>query len=163
MIRFRSIVVFGGLTAIGMAAHAADVGQPSQASASSARTRAEVKAETLRAIAAGEVSIGDITYPMTPMRPKPTFGRSRADVKAETKHALAAHEIASGDAAYPPEATSSERVATRAAGKVELARAIAAHEIHVGDVAYPSELPETTPRTKTRVHAMALAPIPSQR
>ncbi len=61
-------------------------------------TRAEVKAETLRALRAGEVSFGDVDRP----RPMPSApGRTRAEVEADLSAARAAHTTTFSDASYP--------------------------------------------------------------
>jgi len=81
-----------------IAARADELYAPEQFNAPSTLTRAQVKAETLRALKNGEISFGDVEAPPAgPTRP----GRSRADVKQELRQALAAHEVQFGDATLP--------------------------------------------------------------
>ena len=146
----QTLIVTALFAASGPLAHAADFDPPmsAQAQAGVGKTRAEVKAETLRALKAGEISTGDVGYP--PAFPSGN-SRSRADVKAETRQALAAGDITFGDATYPKFATAAGAGPTRAEVKGELMRAIAARELHFSDTAYPDSGLYTTPRTKVRV------------
>jgi hypothetical protein len=84
-----------------------------------AKTRAEVKAETLRALKDHEVPFGDATnYPeieATPTLDQPT----RAEVKAETLHALKNHEVEFGDATGYPNVAAQPSTETRAQVKAD--------------------------------------------
>src|ERR1700761_5478460 len=73
---------------------------PASQTDSSGLTRAEVKAETLRALKAHEVQFGDVYNPVAPSSSEPS--PSRAEVKTETMQALANHEVTFGDVSPPP-------------------------------------------------------------
>ena len=93
-----SILFCALLASTTIGARADELYAPQQFGAPSTLTRAEVKAETLRALKNGEISFGDVERPpAVPSGP----GRSRADVKQELRQALAAHEVQFGDATPP--------------------------------------------------------------
>lgn len=95
----KSILLCALLASMATAARADDLYPPEPSAAPSTLTRAEVKAETLRALKNGEISFGDVeARPAVQTGP----GRTRAEVKQELRLALAAHEIRFGDAEPPP-------------------------------------------------------------
>jgi hypothetical protein len=138
----------------GVSAHAADFDVPGQVTSTSTRTRAEVKAETLRAIKAGEVSFGDIGYPPAVTA---SSSLSRAEVKAETRRAIAAGEVTFGDADLPVVAKNTSGGKTRAEVKEEVRVAIANHELSFGDADYPDRAIVTIPRAKAKPHTQVVA------
>lgn len=148
-------------TTTSVVARASEIDPPlsAQTFAASGKTRAEVKAETRRALKAGEVTFGDVGYPrVTGAADSSQAGRSRADVKAETRQALAAGEITFGDVAVAkPTSTDGEHL-TRTAVKGELMRSIAAHEFHFSDTAYPDSGIVTTPKARGRAKAVSASP-----
>jgi hypothetical protein len=83
------------LAGVGSSAFAQEISVPG-------KTRAEVKAETLRAIKAGEVTTGeDSNYPAD-VAPELFGGLSRVQVKQDTLRAIAAHQVTTGeDVGYP--------------------------------------------------------------
>ena len=86
------------LASTAIVARADELYAPQQFGAPSTLTRAEVKAETLRALKNHEISFGDVaTPPAAPAGP----GRTRAEVKQELRQALAAPEVQFGDATPP--------------------------------------------------------------
>ena len=94
-----SVVFSGMLVLVGMEANAAESYAPDGASTSaSVRTRADVRQETLKALAAGEVTFGDVDWPA----PASTVGsRTRAEVRKELRDAIAAGELSVGDVDRP--------------------------------------------------------------
>ena len=84
----RTLIFCGLISAVGFQAHAGEAASPSNP------TRAEVRQETLRAIAAGEVSYGDVER-MSPAAT--TAGKTRAEVRDELRAAIAAGETWVGD------------------------------------------------------------------
>jgi Domain of unknown function (DUF4148) len=148
-------VLIAGVFALGaVTAHAADFDVPGQVTSTSTKTRAEVKAETLRAIKAGEVSVGDVGYPPAVSA---SSSLSRAEVKAETRRAIAAGEVTFGDADLPVVAKNTAGGKTRAEVKEEVRVAIANHELSFGDVGYPDRGIVTIPRAKKPQAAAAAA------
>lgn len=87
------------LTTLAIALLSALAGMPSQAQ-SGAPTRAEVKAEAVRAAKAGEIASGEQGPKVAPFKP----GQTRAERKAGTRDAVARREVAAGGEAAPPEA-----------------------------------------------------------
>jgi hypothetical protein len=112
-----SLLIAGVFALGGVSAHAADFDVPGQVTSTSTKTRAEVKAETLRAIKAGEVSVGDIGYPPAVSGPS---SLSRAEVKPETRRAIAAGEVTFGAADLPVVARNTTGGKTRAEVKEEV-------------------------------------------
>lgn len=99
-----SFILCGLLALSGIAAQAGEPSAPEQYSSPTAATltRAEVKQATLRAIANGEVSFGDVDLHVDVAG---ETGRTRAEVKEEVLHASAAHELRFGDVDLPQAAT----------------------------------------------------------
>jgi hypothetical protein len=97
----NSFIIAAFLAANCVGVYAAEIDSPAsaQVSSSAGKTRAEVKAETLRALAAGEVSLGDRAYPKATTAAG--TGLTRAHVKGDLLHAIAAHELHFSDTAYP--------------------------------------------------------------
>jgi hypothetical protein len=84
-----------------------------------AKTRAQVKAETLQAIKHHEVTFGDATNYPAVEETAPLEQETRAEVKAETLHALAAHEVQFGDATGYPAVAAQPSTETRAQVKAD--------------------------------------------
>jgi hypothetical protein len=115
-------------------------------------TRAEVKAETLRALKAHEIQFGDVYDPIAPSS-EPS--RPRAEVKAETMQALANHEVTFGDVSPPP-VIAYTSTKTRAEVKAETLQAARNHELQFGDIYEPWKVAEARQAEQQRL-AMAAA------
>lgn len=111
-----SIVGFATATA----AHANEMSYVAPVSLQSTLTRAEVKADAARAIAAGEYSISDATY-----EPR-IFGiaKTRAQVNAETREAIRLGLISHGDETVIP--TTAQLARIELAGLKALSMTLAA-------------------------------------
>lgn len=107
--KHSSLILCGLLALSGIGAQAGELYTPEQyqAPSVSTTTRSEVKQATLRALAAHEVSFGDVDLPPIAANP---VGRTRAEVKHEVLQARAAGELQFGDVDLP-------QVATVAAGR----------------------------------------------
>ncbi len=90
-----SVVLFGLLAVVGVDAQAGEIFTPDQYLApwTSHTTRAEVRAETLNAIASHQVVVGEVGLPADT---NVASGRTRAEVSQEARRALALHEIPFG-------------------------------------------------------------------
>lgn len=99
-----SFILCGLLALSGIAAQAGEPSAPDQYPSPSASTftRAEVKQATLRAIANGEVSFGDVDRHVDVAS---ATGKTRTEVKEEVLRASAAHELRFGDVDLPQAAT----------------------------------------------------------
>ncbi len=95
-----SLILCGLLALSGIGAQAGELYTPEQyqSPSISTTTRAQVKQETLRALAAREVSFGDVDLPILAAGP---VGRTRAEVKQEVLQARAAGELHYGDVDLP--------------------------------------------------------------
>ncbi|MES2264509.1 MAG: DUF4148 domain-containing protein [Pseudomonadota bacterium] len=97
-------------------------------------TREQVKADVLRARAAGELEFNDYTYPVIASEPS---GLTREQVKAEVLRARAAGELDFNDYEYPV-IVSAPSGKTREQVRAEVIAARAAGELEANEVAYPS-------------------------
>jgi hypothetical protein len=99
-----AVAVIGFATAT--AAHANETSYENPVSLRSTLTRAEVRAEAARALAAGEFSLSDETY-----APKITgTAKTRAQVNAETREAIRLGLISHGEETVIPTAEQLARV-----------------------------------------------------
>lgn len=92
-------------------------------------TRAEVRAEVLRARAAGELEITEANFPFSVATPKSTL--SRAEVRAEAIRALNSGELAAPQGEFAFDITTPKSTLTRAEVRSEVARARAAGELDI--------------------------------
>ena len=97
-----SMVLAGGLLSVAVfGAQAGELYNPTQDQGSTtALTRAQVKAETVKAIKAGEVHFGDVAV-TSDVAEKPAFGRTRQDVKSETLAARQTGDLEHNDVDLP--------------------------------------------------------------
>lgn len=111
-----AVVGFASTTA----AHANEMSYVAPVSLQSTLTRAEVKADAARAIAAGEYSLGDATY-----EPRIVgIGKTRAQVKAETREAVRLGLVSHGDETVIP--TTAQLARIELAGLKALSMTLAA-------------------------------------
>jgi hypothetical protein len=101
----------------------------SAASAATQLTREEVRAEVVRARAAGELDVTEANYP--PEFKSPTSTLTRAQVRAELLRARAAGELDLTEASYPFSYTQEKSTVTRAAVLAEVIRARNAGELDI--------------------------------
>jgi Domain of unknown function (DUF4148) len=96
-----SMVLAGGLlSAAVLGAQAGELYNPTQnQDQASGLSRAQVKADTLRAAKAGELRFGDVA--VTSVTPTPEFGRTRADVKSQTLAARSTGALEHNDVDLP--------------------------------------------------------------
>jgi hypothetical protein len=128
-----------------------DFGVAPASQTGSGLTRAEVKAETLRALRAHEVQFGDVYNPVIASEPS----RARAEVKAETMQALANHEVTFGDVSPAP-VVAFVNPRTRAEVKAETLQAARNHELQTGDLYEPWKIAEAHQAEQQRL-ALAAA------
>lgn len=99
-----AIAVIGFASAT--AAHASEASYEAPVSLHSTLTRAEVRAEAARAVAAGEISLSDDSY-----APKIVgTAKTRAQVVAETREAIRLGLISHGDETVLPTTAQLERI-----------------------------------------------------
>lgn len=101
----------------------------SAASAATQLTREEVRAEVVRARAAGELDITEANYP--PELKTQESPLTRAQVRAELLRARAAGEMDVTEASYPFTNTQEKSTTTRAAVLAEVIRAREAGELDI--------------------------------
>lgn len=90
-------------------------------------TRAEVRAEAVRARAAGELDFTEANYPVITAAPASTL--SRSDLRAEVLRARAAGELDITEANFPVLQAAPASMLTRAEVRAEVTRALAAGEL----------------------------------
>lgn len=98
-------------------------------------TRERVRAEVIRARAAGELEINDGDYPLTPKTAPSTV--TRAEVLAEVRRARIAGELDVNDTNYPFTPKEVTSTLTREQVRLETNRARAAGELDWTDSTYP--------------------------
>jgi len=98
-------------------------------------SREEVRAETLRARAAGELDLNETNTPFIPPAPPSTV--TRQEIRAEAVRARAAGELDYNDTNYPLAAHEAPSAVTRAAVRAEAVRARAAGELDWTEANYP--------------------------
>ena len=98
-------------------------------------TREEVRAETLRARAAGELDLNETNTPFIPKAPPSTV--TREEIRAEAVRARAAGELDYNDTNYPLAAREGPSGLTRAEVRAEAVAARAAGELDWTDANYP--------------------------
>ena len=124
-----ALVFAAGIAAPAFATNTVDYGNV--AFKAGTLTRAEVRAEVLRARAAGELDITEAT-PAFPVAAVPS-GLTRAEVRAEAIRARAAGELDLTEADYPVLAAAAPSTLTRAEVRAEFIRARDGGEIEFTD------------------------------
>lgn len=128
---FKSAIAI--LSLIGAAASSVAMAGPADAQHPLARD--QVRAEAIRARAAGELDFNETNYPSTPNVAPSNV--TRAQVRAEVLHARANGELDMDDTDYPYAAKEAPSHLTRAEVKADAIKARANGELDWTDATYP--------------------------